>query len=108
MAGEKKVERFGSPIDPSVISQIQQRQSAFGSDSKSRELYEYLTSNTSWVKLRSSVNKVTAEQAKTALENNQAIQGIGNSIPAQNYVLLGGTLNPESRTPRAGILRSPN
>jgi len=106
MAGEKKVERFGSPIDPVIIEQINQRQSALGSNSKTRDQYEYITSNTSWVKLRSSVNKVEIDDAKKALETNSAIQGIGNSIPAQNYVLLGGTLNPESRTPRSGILRS--
>ena len=107
MAGEKKVERFGSPISDYVIAQIQQRQSAIGSNSKTRDQYEYLTSNTSWVKLRSSVNRVNATEAKQALENNEAIGSIGTSIPAQNYVLLGGTLNPESRTPRSGILRSP-
>lgn len=109
MAGEKKVERFGAAIDDLVINQIVQRQNALGSNNKTREQIEFINSNAAWVKLRSSVDKVNSAEAAVRIKNNKPLDGLKtNNLIALNYQLTGGTLNPESRTPRSGILRTPN
>lgn len=101
------METFGSSIPQYVADQIQKREAAFANNSKSRLQQQLLNSNTAWVKLRSSVNKISDNEAQALLEGKTKKEAIGSNIIAQNYVLLGGTLNSESRTPRAGILRSP-
>lgn len=99
-------ETFGSSVNEKYIKQINVRQDALGSNNKSRDQVEFINSNAAWVKLRSSVNKISREKAQDLLDNKGPKEGIGDSRVAQNYVLLGGTLNPESRTPRSGVLRS--
>lgn len=99
-------ETFGSGVNSTYITQIRERQKALGSNNKTRDQIEFINSNASWVKLRSSVNKISLETARDLLDKKGPKTGIGSSLLAQNYTLLGGTLNPESRTPRSGILRS--
>ena len=100
-------ETFGSSVNEVYIKQINERQNALGANNKSRDQVEFINSNAAWVKLRSSVNKISREKAQELLDNKGPKTGdLGKSLVAQNYVLLGGTLNPESRTPRSGILRS--
>tara|TARA_E500000318_G_scaffold105819_1_gene113157 strand:- start:332 stop:2608 length:2277 start_codon:yes stop_codon:yes gene_type:complete len=100
-------ETFGSSVNEVYIKQINERQNALGSNNKTRDQIEFINSNAAWVKLRSSVNKISRKEAQKLLDDKGPKEGIGDSLVAQNYVLLGGTLNPKSRTPRSGILRSP-
>ena len=102
-----KKEVLGSSVKKEVIDQIHIRENAFGSTTKSRSQIQFTNSNTSWVKLRSSVNEVKGNQIDILRKKGDRAGSTGNSIPAQNYVLTGGTLNPESQQARAGILRSP-
>lgn len=102
-------ETFGSSVNEVYINQINVRQNALGSNNKTRDEIEFINSNAAWVKLRSSVNKISRKKAQELLDSkgSKTAEGaIGDSKLAQNYALVGGTLNPESRTPRAGILRS--
>lgn len=105
MAYEKN-EPIGSGINDTVYNQIIARQNALGSNNKTREQIEYLNSNASWVKFRSSVNQISETDASNLLRKGSRTNAPGSSIKAQNYQLVGGTLNPESQTPRQGILRS--
>lgn len=102
----EKNEPLGSAINDTVYNQIIARQNALGSNNKTREQLEYVNSNTSWVKFRSSVNQISNEEALEVLKKGDRTKTPGSPIKAQNYQLVGGTLNPESQTPREGILRS--
>ncbi len=102
-----KKEVLGSSVNKDVIDQIHTRENALGASSKTRDQIKFANSNTSWVKLRSSVNEIKGNQITTLRKKGDRTKNFGNDIPAQNYVLTGGTLNPESQRARAGILRSP-
>lgn len=100
-------ETFGSSIPGIVTEQLKIREEHFGDNSKDRNTKQILNSSTGWARFSSSVNKIKPAEA-TALASPSADRTakIGTSFVAQNYVLIGGTPNPESQTPRAGILRS--
>ena len=86
-------ETFGSSVNETYIKQINVRQDALGSNNKTRDQVEFINSNASWVKLRSSVNKISREKAQELLDNKGPKTGdLGKSFVAQNYVLLGLSL----------------
>ena len=62
-------ETFGSSVNETYIKQINVRQDALGSNNKTRDQVEFINSNASWVKLRSSVNKISREKAQELLDN---------------------------------------
>lgn len=103
---------LGSPIPDKVAKQIKVRGEALSSNNKTLDEMEAINSNTGFAIFRSSVNKVTYNDARdifNASKNNCIINTNvkrGSPIKAQNYELLGGTLNPDSKTPRSGILNS--
>ena len=103
---------LGSPIPDKVAKQIKVRGEALSSENKTLDQMQAINSNTGFAIFRSSVNVVNYEDAKkifNASKENCIIntKNVGGSpIKAQNYELLGGTLNPDSKTPRSGILNS--
>lgn len=106
--GYKKNEPVGSAINSKVLDQIIARQNTLGNPSKNRGQTQYGNSNTSWIKLSSSINKISNQQSIDLITKEiEKSTVIGSPFRAQNYVLLGGTLNPKSKTPRSGILRGP-
>lgn len=61
------IETFGASIPKLAGDQLKVREELFGDSPKSIEHLQVINSNTAWVKLRSSVNKVTA--GKSAIDN---------------------------------------
>jgi hypothetical protein len=66
---------FNVPINPNISGSLALRQELMGRETRSPQELSFLNSNTSWVKLNSSVN----------------IDGYGDTLAKQN-VLVGGTL----------------
>jgi hypothetical protein len=66
---------FNVPINPNISGSLALRQELMGRENRSPQELSFLNSNTSWVKLNSSVN----------------IDGYGDTLAKQN-VLVGGTL----------------
>lgn len=104
---------LGSPIPDKVAKQIKVRGEALSSENKTLDQMQAINSNTGFAIFRSSVNVVSYDEAKRIFEASRdnciidTSKGVGGSpIKAQNYELLGGTLNPDSKTPRSGILNS--
>lgn len=98
-------ETYGSPVPSYVFDQIEARQEVFGSNAKTRLQQQYVNSNTSWVKLRSSVNEIDETAAKKLLNFNANLSSeVGTQTKAKNNILTGGTLNSDKRY-RAGIKR---
>jgi len=56
-------EKIGSGVSTQIIEQIKAREKVFEKDSKVSQDHLILNSNSAWVKLRSSVNQITLEDA---------------------------------------------
>ena len=80
----EKNEPLGSAINDTVYNQIIARQNALGSNNKTREQLEYINSNTSWVKFRSSVNEISNAEALETLKKGDRTKLPGSPIKAQN------------------------
>lgn len=100
-------EKLGSGVANSIIQQIQARERVFSSDSKARQDHLIINSNSGWVKLRSSVNRITLEDAdKLKLSKDLRKQVVGDPTYAKNFILIGGTKSVSGL--RSGISREPN
>lgn len=105
--------QVGSRVAPDLIKQLETRQNAYRSNNKSREQQLFINSNTAWIKLRSSVNRVDENEfAKldAATKSKQISYTIKHtSFAAQQNVLMGGTRSTSKDSPygreRAGISR---
>ena len=58
-------ETIGSSISPDVSALIKAREEIFGARNRTKQQLEFLNSNTAWVKLRSSVNTISNDEALT-------------------------------------------
>jgi hypothetical protein len=94
---------IGSAISGDVVRQLNIRKDVIGKTSgKTREDLLYTTSKTGWVKLSSSVNTLTDEEA-AQLKKQQGRGKINGSNTLAGYnILMGGLLDP-NRNLRAGI-----
>lgn len=98
---------LGEGFPESIIKQIAQRQKTYGAGyaagtSRSNDQLVYLNSNTSWVKLVSSVNiddpKIIQDKSLAILGNDIS----GNKL-ATKFVLFNGVTDAETNKQRAGI-----
>ena len=90
---------FNQPIDPTIAGSLKRRQNLMGKESRTSAELSFLNSNTSWVKLSSSVNiDGSPELAKSniliggTLFNNKLRAGVGvdsNNAYALNNNILG-------------------
>ena len=89
-------ETIGSPVSDKLHNQIKVRQDILGNDVKSPAEISYLNSSTAWVKLRSSVNSISIEQAQQIARGEKTREEIkGSSTAANNFILTGGLLTEE-------------
>jgi hypothetical protein len=99
-----KRESVGSPIRTDVVTQLEKREAVFGNPAKSRNDLMILNSNAAWVKVRSSVNKITSPDLdKVKASKNERVNIKSNSQVAENFVLMSGTRSTSSETGRSGI-----
>jgi hypothetical protein len=100
-------EKIGSGVSTQIIEQIKAREKVFEKDSKVSQDHLILNSNSAWVKLRSSVNQITLEDAdKLKLSKDQRKEIVGDNQFAKNFILIGGTKSVSGL--RSGITRTPN
>lgn len=99
-------ETIGSGVSKTIIDQIKSREELFGKNSKTTSDIIAINSNAAWVKLRSSVNQITQQEANNLKLSKDTRNNIGNPEYAKNFILVGGTKG--INTVRSGISRQPN
>jgi len=100
-------EKIGSGVAESIVNQIKAREKVFASDSKASQDHLILNSNSAWVKLRSSVNRITIEDSdKLKISKDLRESVVGDPTYAKNFILIGGTKSVSGI--RSGISREPN
>lgn len=94
---------IGSPVSDNVAKQIEARKKVIGkTTNKTVDDLLYTTSRTGWVRLSSSVNTITDEEAKRLEDGIDRTTIKGNNQLAGYNILQGGLLNP-NRTLRKGM-----
>jgi len=97
---------LGEGFPESIIKQVEQRQKIYGSGyasgtKRTNEELVYLNSNTSWVKLVSSVDII--DQKVIQDRSLSSIPGIDSSELARKFVLFNGVWDANSYNQRGGI-----
>lgn len=104
----KSNETFGSAVSEKVIEIIKARESFFKKSPKTPREHSLINSNTAWVKLRSSVNKLTdGELEKVVKDVNGLETAKGEPEKAKNFILFNGKVTAEG-TNKIGIPRGVN
>jgi hypothetical protein len=94
---------IGSSVSDNVAKQIEARKKVIGKKTdKTNDDLLYTTSRTGWVRLSSSVNTLTKEEAARLKELKGRLSVKGSNRLADYNVLQGGLLNP-NRTLRKGM-----
>lgn len=94
---------IGSPVSEKVAKQIEARKKVIGKKTdKTNDDLLYTTSRTGWVRLSSSVNTLTKEEAARLKDLKDRLSIKGSNKLAGYNVLQGGLLNP-NRTLRKGM-----
>lgn len=103
-------EGIGSKVSSVIIDQLKKRQELVGKEGDLARKSYILSSNTPWIKLRSSVNQINEEvdldDLVLEIERGKGIKA--NSKKAENFQLAGGTLEAGQANARAGINKRPN
>lgn len=100
-------EKLGSGVSDLLTKQIAAREKLFSTEGKTQEQHLSIHSNTAWVKLRSSVNQITqddADKLKVSIETRKEVTG--DSTYAKSFILIAGSVSENGS--RAGISRDPN
>jgi hypothetical protein len=97
---------LGEGFPESIVKQVEQRQKIYGSGyasgtKRTNEELVYLNSNTSWVKLVSSVDII--DQKVIQDRSLSSIPGIDSSELARKFVLFNGVWDANSYNQRGGI-----
>jgi len=101
---------IGSRVSPDIIKQLEKRQGVVSKQGEnSRKAYQ-LSSNTPWIRLRSSVNKIDDSVDLDTLLIDLESRGTITANPrdAENFQLAGGTLEANQLQARSGVNRTPN
>jgi len=90
----KRNETFGSPVSPEVIKVIKAREKFFNPEEgrpKTPREHSLINSNTAWVKLRSSINKLTNNEVKQFEKDPTGKLNLsGKSTEAKEFILFNG------------------
>ena len=100
----KSNETFGSGVSQKVVDVILAREELYKNPKTPRE-HNLINSNTAWVKLRSSINKIKDGDAKKVVKDPTGNTKLptGDSGPAELFVLMGGTQNAFAGGSNPGI-----
>ena len=103
-------EGIGSKVSALIIKQLEKRQEVVGKEGDLARKSYILSTNTPWIKLRSSVNQINEEvnldNLVLSIERGEGIESNGKA--AENFQLAGGTLEANQKNARAGVNRRPN
>lgn len=99
-------ETIGSSISPDVSALIKAREEIFGARNRTKQQLEFLNSNTAWVKLRSSVNKISNDEALTLAKLDKVPSTApGVSTIAKNMILVGGAIRNDNNSNDPAYIR---
>lgn len=99
----KSNETFGSAVSEDVVEIIKARERFFKKSPKTPREHSLINSNTAWVKLRSSINKLEEGQEKALFEDVDGAKTIkGTPDEAKNFILFNGKVTAEG-TNKIGI-----
>ena len=96
-------------IPEELATQISHREKLHAATARSKDILVYQNSNSPWVRLRSSVNIVSNEDAKNYAKQGGKTPPSGDASLARSMVLASGTLNYNenpnrgSEAPRGGV-----